>query len=189
MATTKCLWMRWAVPLALTAILAACGAAVTPTPASNPDPELAPAPDARQASCDDVAISVLERGPGVHGAIVADTLHMGGRSAPATCSAPVNQSLAGIPDDRAGQAQQSRYYLIVINYPGGNRLYIVTRRGDGTTCVVDLNDECIAQVTDLPDDFDLEDLPDDVAPTIPAGPAGAGRDRGAGCAGRAGHPD
>ena len=168
--TTQRLWTRWAALLALTAILAACGPAVTPNPepAANPDP----VPAARQASCDDVAISVLERGAGVHGAIVSDTLHMGGATAPATCTEPTNESLlAGLslPEDLTAQVQQSRYYLIVIRYPGGNRLYIVTRRGDGTSCVVDLNDKCIAQVTDLPDDFDLETLPDDVAPTIPAG--------------------
>ena len=70
---------------------------------------------------------------------------MGGETAPATCSAPANQN---------------QYYLIVINYPGGNRLYVVSRRSGGTMCVVDTNDRCIAQVTDLPDDFDLEELPE-----------------------------
>ena len=74
-----------------------------------------------------------------------------------------------IPDDYTAQVQQSQYYLIVIRYPGGNRLYVISRRSDGTSCVVDTNDRCIAQVTELPDGFDLDDLPDDVAPTIPAG--------------------
>ena len=164
-------WTRWAPLLALTAILAACGAAVTSEPAAAPAPAPA-APADRQATCDDSAIRLLDRGAGVHGAIVADTLHMGGAEAPATCLEAVNQSLAAglpMPAGRTEQAQQSRYYLIVINYPGGNRLYVLTRRADGTTCVVDTNDRCIAQVTDLPDDFDLKDLPDDVAPTIPAG--------------------
>ena len=168
MKTTKRLWTRWAALLALTAVMAACGAAVTPAP----EPAANPEPPARQASCDNVAISVLERGAGVHGAIVSDTLHMGGATAPATCMDPANQSLlAGLsmPDDRTAQAQQSQYYLIVIRYPGGNRLYVLSRRADGTSCVVDTNDECIARVTDLPDDFNLETLPDDVAPTIPAG--------------------
>ena len=160
---------RWAPLLTLAGIVAACQPVVTPETAPVAAAP-APAPAESQDTCDDSAITLLDRGgAGIHGAIVADTLHMGGAKAPAACSAPVNQPLAGLPDDRTAQAQQSRYYLIVINYPGGNRLYIVTRRGDGTTCVVDLNDECIAQVTDLPDDFDLEDLPDDVAPTIPAG--------------------
>ena len=96
---------------------------------------------------------------------------MGGASAPATCMDPANQSRpagSSMPDDLTAQVQQSQYYLIVIRYPGGNRLYVL-RRGGGRTCVVDTNDKCIAQVTDLPDDFELEELPDDVAPTIPAG--------------------
>ena len=168
MKTTGRSWIRWVPLLALTATLAGCGAAVT-EPAAAPT---APAPDAPQASCDDLAIRLLDHGAGVHGAIRADTLHMGGATAPATCTEPTNESLAAglpAPEDRTEQAQQSRYYLIVIRYPGGDRLYIITRRSDGTSCVVDFNGECIAQVTDLPDDFDLKDLPDDVAPTIPAG--------------------
>ena len=164
---------RWVPLLALTAILAACEAGVTPG-ADDAGPRSGPAstPTGRQATCADSAIRLSDRGAGIHGAIVADTLHMGGYTAPATCLEPANQSLrAGlsIPDGRTEQAQQSRYYLIVIRYPGGNRLYVLSRRADGTSCVVDTNDECIARVTDLPDDFDLEDLPDDVAPTIPAG--------------------
>ena len=159
---------RWVPLLILVGIVAACQPAVTPT-ANAPTPTPTP-PQEPQASCDDSAITLLYRdGAGIHGAIVADTLHLGGATAPATCSAPVNQSLASRPDDRAAQAQQSPYYLIVIRYPGGdNRLYVV-RRGDDTTCVVDSNDRCVAQVSDLPDDFDVGGLPDDVAPTIPAG--------------------
>ena len=47
-------------PFALTAILAACGAAVTP----DPEPAVNPAanPAEPQATCVDLAISVLERG-------------------------------------------------------------------------------------------------------------------------------
>ena len=175
MKTTK-RWTQWAALLALTASLAACGVAVTTDPGGEPGPAATPnrdpVPTGRQASCEDVAISVLERGAGVHGAIVSDTLHMGGATAPATCMDPANQSLeAGLsmPDHRTAQAQQSQYYLIVIRYPGGNRLYVLSRRADGSSCVVDTNDQCIARVTDLPDDFDLDELPDDVAPTIPAG--------------------
>ena len=158
----------WAPLLILAGIVAACQQ-VTPT-ADAPTQTPAQTPAEPQASCYDSAITLLDRGGAdIHGAIVADTLHMGGATAPATCSAPVNQSLAGLPDDRAAQAQQSRYYLIVIRYPGGNRLYVLSLRSDGTSCVVNTDDECIARVTDLPDDFDLEELPDDVAPIIPAG--------------------
>ena len=157
------------VPLLILAGIVAACQQVTPT-ADAPTRTPAQPPAEPQASCYDSAITLLDRGGAdIHGAIVADTLHMGGATAPATCSVPVNQSLAGLPDDRAAQAQQSRYYLIVIRYPGGNRLYVLSRRADGTSCVVDTNDECIARVTDLPDDFDLEELPDDVAPIIPAG--------------------
>ena len=176
MKATIRLWTRWAPLLAITATLAACGAAVATDPATT-EPATTPAPAepaGRQATCADSAIRLPDLGPGVHGAIVSDTLHMGGATAPATCMEPANQSLAAglpTPDGRTEQAQQaqSRYYLIVINYPGGNRLYVVSRRPDGTSCVVDTNDQCIARVTDLPDDFELEDLPDDVRPTIPAG--------------------
>ena len=168
--TNRTLVARWAPLLTLTAILAGCGPAVTPTDAPAPAP--APTPAEPRATCDDSAIRLLYRDAGIHGAIVADTLHMGGVEAPVTCADPANLSLeAGLsmPDVYTAQAQQSQYYLIVIRYPGGNRLYVVSRRSDGTTCVVDTNDRCIAQVTDLPADFDLDDLPDDVAPTIPAG--------------------
>ena len=168
----KTLVTRWAALLALTATLAACGAAVTPEPAATPGP--APAePAQRQVTCDDSAIRLLDRGAGIHGAIVADTLHLGGATAPATCTDPTNESLAaGLPISDGGrteQAQQSEYYLIVIRYTSGNRLYVISLRGDGTTCIVDTDDECVAEVTGLPDDFDLDDLPDDVARTIPAG--------------------
>ena len=163
---------RWAPLLALTAILAACGRAVAPDP--DPAPPAPPAPTERQATCDDSAIRLLERAEaeGVHGAIVADTLHLGGATAPATCTDPTNESLQpglSLPDGRTAQVQQSEYYLIVIRYTSGNRLYVISRRGDGTSCVVDTNDNCVAEVTDLPDDFDLDDLPDDVERTIPAG--------------------
>ena len=172
MKTARQLGPRWAPLLALTAILAGCGPAVTPT--DTPAPAPTPAPAEPLATCSDLAIRLLGRGVGIHGAIVADTLHMGGAEAPVTCADPANLSLeAGlsIPDDYTAQAQQSQsqYYLIVIRYISGNRLYVISRRGDGSTCIVDTNDRCIAQVTELPDDFDLQDLPDDVAPTIPAG--------------------
>ena len=79
--TTRLGSTRWAPLLALTALLSACGAAVSPPePAATPTPE----PAAPQASCDDAAIRLPDRGAGVHGAIVADTLHMGGATAPAT---------------------------------------------------------------------------------------------------------
>ncbi len=174
---------RWVPLLILVGIVAACSPAVTPTadapkPTANaPTPTPTPTPAAPQASCDDSAITLLDRGDaGIHGAIVADVLHMGGATAPATCMAPANSSLlAGlsIPDDRTAQVQQSRYYLIVVGYPDGdNRMYLLSSRGDGTTCVIDTidtNGECVAQVTDLADDFDVGDLPDDVEPIIPAG--------------------
>ena len=139
----------------------------TLTPPTQPAP-----PVSRPATCNDLAIRLLDRGAGIHGAIIADTLHMGGETAPATCLEPASLATGwSLPDGRTEQAQQSQsgYYLIVINYPGGNRLYVVSRRSGGTRCVVDTNDQCIAQVTDLPDDFDLKDLPEDVRPTIPGG--------------------
>ena len=167
-------WRRaqWLVPVVV-ALLAACAEPIngpTAAPAATPEPT-APAASTPEPTCEDSAIRLVDRGEGIHGAIVDDVLHMGGETASAACSAPVNQSLAGALelDGRTAQAQQSQYYLIVIRYPGGNRLYNISRRADGTTCVVDTNDQCIAQVTDLPDDFDLDNLPFDVEPTIPAG--------------------
>ena len=168
--TMSRLLSRWAPLLALTAVLAACGAAVAPDSAATPDPDQEP--PARQATCDDSAIRLLDRAVGVHGAIVDDTLHLGGATAPATCTDPTNESLqpgSSLPDGRTAQVQQSQYYLIVIRYTSGNRLYVISRRGDGTSCVVDTNDECVAEVSELPDDFNLGDLPADVARTIPAG--------------------
>ena len=172
--TMSRLWLRWAPLLALTAFLAACGTAVAPEPAATPEPPATSEPPTRQASCDDSAIRLLDLEEGVHGAIVADTLHLGGATAPATCTDPTNESLrAGLSlaDGRTAQVQQSEYYLIVIRYTSGNRLYVISRRDDGTSCVVDTNDECVAQVSDLPDDFSIDDLPDDVERTLPAGRA------------------
>lgn len=136
-----------------------------------PDPTAPTAPEP-QATCDDSAIRLLERGAGIHGAIVDDTLHLGGETAPATCTDPTNEALQSglsMPDVWTAQVQQSVYYRIVIRYSDGHQLYVVSRRSDGTICMVDLDDECIARVTGLPDDFDLDGLPDDVDPTIPAG--------------------
>ena len=90
-------WMRWAPLLVLTALLASCQPAVTSEPAgetASPDPAPGPAPTP-QATCGDLAIRLLGRGAGIHGAIVADTLHMGGAEAPVVCAEPANLSLLG----------------------------------------------------------------------------------------------
>lgn len=151
------------VVVAMMAVMACEPMAPGPTAPTAPEP---------QATCDDSAIRLLERGAGIHGAIVDDTLHLGGETAPATCTDPTNEALQSglsMPDVWTAQVQQSVYYRIVIRYPDGHQLYVVSRRSDGTICMVDLDDECIARVTGLPDDFDLDGLPDDVDPTIPAG--------------------
>ena len=141
---------------------------------ANPPAQPASPPAAEPAAaitCADSAIRLLDRGAGIHGAIVSDTLHLGGATTPVTCAAPANQSVAGAfdPAGRAASSHQSEYSLIVIRYPAGTRLYIISRRADGTSCVVDTNDACIAEVSDLPDGFDVDDLPEDVPPIIPAG--------------------
>ena len=74
--TTMRLWTRWAALLALTATLAACGAAVTPEPAAAPAQTPTPTTEPF-GSCDDSAIRLLDRGAGIHGAIVADPGTMG----------------------------------------------------------------------------------------------------------------
>ena len=152
--------------------LAGCQQASPPVVAQpKPDQPASPpaAEPAAAITCTDSAIRLLDRGAGIHGAIVSDTLHLGGATAPATCAAPANRSVAGAfdPAGRAASSHQSEYSLIVIRYPAGTRLYIISRRADGTSCVVDTNDACIAEVSDLPDGFDVDDLPDDVPPTIP----------------------
>lgn len=130
----------------------------------NSEPSATPTPTAdprkSQASCENSAIRLVARGPGIHGAIVDDTLHMGGATAPATCDNNPNYSIAELSGERREQVGQSSYNLIVIRYPAGNRLYVLSRRGDGTTCMVNLDDECIAEVSGLPSGFDLGDLPD-----------------------------
>ena len=134
-----------------------------------------PPPAKPLATCDDSAIRLLDRDAGIHGAIVADTLHMGGAEAPVTCVAPEDLALLArlsIPDDwmaqvqQPQQSQQSQYYLIVIRYPDRNFLYVVRHR-DGTRCVVNTIDECVARVTVLPVDFNIFDLPPDVPPRPP----------------------
>ena len=148
---------------ALMLTLASCQQAATPS---------AQAP-AAAVTCADAAIRLVDRGAGVHGAIVSDTLHMGGAAAPVSCAEPANESagasLPNLPGDRAASSHQSEYWLIVIRYPAGTRLYVISRRADGTACVVDTNDVCVAELSVLPDDFDVRDLPADVPPTIPGG--------------------
>ena len=143
----------------------ACEEAVPPDPAPAPDP----APTERQATCDDSAIRLSGKLAeyDVHGAIVNDILHMGGATAPATCTDPVNQSVVALPGDRTEQVQQPQYYLIVIRYPGGNRLYNV-RIGGERTCIVDTNDACVAELSVLGDTA-IDGLPGDIDPVIPAG--------------------
>ena len=168
--------MRYPVVSAVVGILlltlAGCQQASRPVVA-QPDPAQPASPPAAEPAaaitCADSAIRLLDRGAGIHGAIVSDTLHLGGATTPVTCAAPANQSVAGAfdPAGRAASSHQSEYSLIVIRYPAGTRLYIISRRADGTSCVVDTNDACIAEVSDLPDGFDVDDLPDDVPPTIP----------------------
>ncbi len=165
---TRLRWGRWAPLLMLAGMVAACQA-VTGDP--TPPPGLEPAPTEARASCDDSAIRLVDRGAGIHGAIVTDTLHMGGATASVTCTEPATQSLAGLPGGRAEQqTPQSLYSLMVIRYPLFTWLYILSRRADGDTCIVDTSAECVAEVSDLPDDFDVKkDLPGDVEPVIPAG--------------------
>ena len=165
---TQWMWYGGAPLLILVGILASCQEDVT-TP-------LEPAPPARPlTTCDDSAIRLLDRSGSIHGAIVTDTLHMGGAETPVTCVAPEDLALLArlsIPDDwtaQVQQSQQSQYYLIVIRSPDGNFLYVVSRRGDGTMCVVNTIDECVAQVIVLPEDFELERLPPDVPPLPPEG--------------------
>ena len=168
---TKRTGARCAPLLILIGILAACAEPAVP-PKATPAPAPTPTP-ATEASCTDSAIHLRDReDASVHGAILDDTLHMGGATAPATCTEAATLSLLAtfsIPDDRTAQVQQSQYYLIRIQYPNRTLLYIVRRRVDGTACVVDPNDMCVATVSGLPDDFDVSDLPDDVPPRIPAG--------------------
>ena len=160
------------VGMLLLTTLAGCQQASPPVVAQPKPAQPASPPAAEPAAaitCADSAIRLLDRGAGIHGAIVSDTLHLGGATAPVTCAAPANRSVAGAfdPAGRAASSHQSEYSLIVIRYPAGTRLYIISRRADGTSCVVDTNDACIAEVSDLPDGFDVDDLPEDVPPTIP----------------------
>ena len=162
------------VGILLLTTLAGCQQASPPVVAQPKPAQPASPPAAEPAAaitCADSAIRLLDRGAGIHGAIVSDTLHLGGATAPVTCAAPANRSVAGAfdPAGRAASSHQSEYSLIVIRYPAGTRLYIISRRADGTSCVVDTNDACIAEVSDLPDGFDVDDLPEDVPPIIPAG--------------------
>ena len=169
---TRRAWTRWAPLLMLTGILAACQPVVTGTPTPAP----APTPAEPRISCDDSGIRLLDRDSGIHGAIVDDTLHMGGDTASVTCATPASQSLGGSPGataaQREQQSQQPQYSVVVVNYrSAGTQLYILRQQSDGTTCVVDTDNTCVAEMSDLPDDFDVGTLPDDVEPTIPAGRA------------------
>ena len=117
------------------------------------------------------AIRLVDRGQGIHGAIVDDVLHLGGETTPAECRAlSAARTLTGDDHAPAAQTQEAPdYFLLVVKYETGNRLYVVRTQADGTACIVDTHDRCIVQVTVLPDGFDLSDLPADVPPTMPAG--------------------
>ena len=172
--TIPCRMRMAAIAAALAMAMAACEDMTTTTTPNTETPSSGSPAASKQPTCPDRAIRLLDRsGSDIHGAIVDDTLHMGGESARATCTETADLSLlAGspIPGGREAQSQQSQYYLIMIRYPdGNNRLYVI-RRASGTDCIVDTNDMCVATVSGLPDDFDLEeDLPEDVPPTIPGG--------------------
>ena len=76
MQKTRYRWTWWAPLLLLTGILVGCERAATPAATAGPAPA-APAspPTEPQATCADSAIRLLDGGAGIHGAIVADTLH------------------------------------------------------------------------------------------------------------------
>ena len=123
-----------------------------------------PSKPASTTRCDvDVAIRIVDRGAGIHAAIKDSTLHIGGSTAPAECTSGTDASRTL----QTASAGRISYTLIVVQYETGTRLYIVRRQTDGTTCIVDLQDTCIASVTELPADFDVDDLPADVPPTLP----------------------
>lgn len=124
--------------------------------------------------CDvDVAISLVDRGPGIHAAIKDSRLYAGGATASAECTSGTGadaQTLAPGIERRLEPASADRitYTLIVVRYPLNTRLYIVRRQADGQTCIVDLTDTCVAVVTELPSEFDVTDLPADVRRLLPA---------------------
>lgn len=162
---------QWAPLLsaaALMMMLAACEQAPV-APEDNPETPATPATPipskpASTTRCDvDVAIRIVDRGAGIHAAIKDSTLHIGGSTAPAECTSGTDASRTL----QTASAGRISYTLIVVRYETGTRLYIVRRQTDGTTCIVDLQDTCIASVTELPADFDVDDLPADVPPTLP----------------------
>ena len=159
---------QWAPLLsaaALMMMLAACEQAPV-APEDNPETPETPIPSkpASTTRCDvDVAIRIVDRGAGIHAAIKDSTLHIGGSTAPAECTSGTDASRTL----QTASAGRISYTLIVVRYETGTRLYIVRRQTDGTTCIVDLQDTCIASVTELPADFDVDDLPADVPPTLP----------------------
>lgn len=163
---------NWApvLPLVLMAslVLAACQEApVTPT---TPIPSKPTEPEKASTRCDvDVAIRLTDRGQGIHAAIKDSTLYIGGTTASAECA---SRSGTGADAQTAtlepASAGRITYTLIVVRYPLNTRLYILRRQTDGTTCIVDLEDTCVASVTELPSGFNVTDLPDDVPVTLPA---------------------
>ena len=141
---------------------------------SKPSPE--PTPLTASSKCDtDIAIRLVDRGSGIHGVIKDSTLHMAGSTAPAECiSSPRAANV--VSTDRAfsrvasqhGGASRVTYTLIVVYYPAGNSLYIIRAQPDGSICIVNLQDTCIAEVTTLPPNFSIDELRPDVPP-LPGG--------------------
>lgn len=149
-------WRRaqW-LALAQAALLAACAEPITaptaPT-AATPEPTApaAPAPEP-EPTCEDSAIRLVDRGEGIHGAIVDDVLHLGGATAPATCKGQADQSLAAWPTGWTAQVRQKWVYAprpteVVSADPADGFLFDFSGfRGEG--CVLTTSGTCTSNHT------------------------------------------
>lgn len=61
--------------------------------------------------------------------------------------------------------------MLIVVYDSDNVRVYVVRTDDDTECIINTRNECVAQVTELADGFDVDDLPRNVPATVPGGRA------------------
>lgn len=79
--------------------------------------------------------------------------------------------IAGPAVYSAHTRQGASWYMLIVVYDSDNVRVYVVRTDDDTECIINTRNECVAQVTELADGFDVSDLPRNVPATVPGGRA------------------
>ena len=117
--------------------------------------------------------SGVYRDGALHGAIVADKLHLAGRANPVSCD---RQAALAVADGAGAAFDTARptYGTLTVWYLNRAPLVYVTRTSGSTTCLVAPASRdpsaCLAELRSLDDGFDVSDLPTDVPDTLSSAP-------------------